>query len=75
MKKFICKWIYVYKINIWYVWIDCCSEREREKSHSPRRTGNEEDQNILLGDELTFLGFPEDVEAMQVFEPTGKILS
>lgn len=52
---------------------DCCSERE--KSHSPRRTGNEEDQNILLGDELTFLGFPEDVEAMQVFEPTGKILS
>ncbi|XP_052693645.1 histone-lysine N-methyltransferase 2C-like isoform X7 [Crassostrea angulata] len=48
-------------------------EREREKSHSPRRTGNEEDQNILLGDELTFLGFPEDVEAMQVFEPTGHV--
>lgn len=49
-----------------------CSEREREKSHSPRRTGNEEDSNILLGDELSDLGFPEDIEAMQVFEPTGK---
>lgn len=66
--------MFVYKISNLFEF-DCCSEREREKSHSPRRTGNEEDQNILLGDELTFLGFPEDVEAMQVFEPTGKILS
>jgi hypothetical protein len=48
------------------------SEREREKSHSPRRTGNEEDPNLLLGDELTVLGFPEEVEAMHVFESTGE---
>ncbi|XP_055997566.1 histone-lysine N-methyltransferase 2C-like isoform X11 [Ostrea edulis] len=49
------------------------SEREREKSHSPRRTGNEDDLNLLLGDELTVLGFPEEIEAMHVFESTGHV--
>ncbi|XP_062583386.1 histone-lysine N-methyltransferase 2C-like [Saccostrea cucullata] len=49
------------------------SEREREKSHSPRRTGNEDDPCMLLGDELTVLGFPEEIEAMHVFEPTGHV--
>ncbi|XP_060078098.1 histone-lysine N-methyltransferase 2C-like, partial [Ylistrum balloti] len=49
----------------------------RERSKSPRRYphNSDEDPTCILGDELSMVGHPEDIDLTQVFEPSGHTLA
>ncbi|XP_033732984.1 LOW QUALITY PROTEIN: histone-lysine N-methyltransferase 2C-like [Pecten maximus] len=49
----------------------------RERSKSPRRYphNSDEDPTCILGDELSMVGYPEDIDLTQVFEQSGHTLA
>ncbi|XP_069119821.1 histone-lysine N-methyltransferase 2C-like isoform X3 [Argopecten irradians] len=49
----------------------------KERSKSPRRYphNSDDDPTCILGDELSMVGYPEDIDLTQVFEPSGHTLA